>query len=444
MLLSISWRLSCLRLNVSDHSYIAIAIVKGKMLAISIHMSPPSSNPTTPDHSTVGSLEKPADDQCAIRPNSPVPSLDTGVSLAPLLTARCCFGIASINETIYVVGRSRVSAWISRLIALLQGGYNRGDCLDTIEQYDPKHGNWNLIPSPLKTRRGRVSAAIVQNRMYVCGGSDGQKELHSGEYFDLKSKQTCSIIEKLTAPVAHSGECCRTPIVFREVPSSLDLAMCSDAQFVYLIGGIEGDKCKSDCYRYDPQGNSWTKLPAMNSERSQAGVVYYQEKIYVFGGSTLTRCLSSCEILTLSTNQWSFGPAMKESRRGCGAVLYHEKMFVIGGSNGVTSLVSVEIFDPRTNEWLVNLNGYSNDLNVPRIGLGVTVCCDRIYAIGGFDGRAFLKSIEVYDENTQRWHANLLHPIGKVNKHIWTPRDSSSSAQRTSELIILDNTVENS
>lgn len=193
--------------------------------------------------------------------------------------------------------------------------------------------------------------------------------------------------------------------------------MCSDGQFVYLIGGIEDDKCKSDCYRYDPSGNSWTKLAPMNSERSQAGVAYFQEKIYVFGGSTLTRCLSSCEILTLSTNEWSVGPAMKESRRGCGAVLYHEKMFVIGGSNGVTSLVSVEIFDPKTNEWQVNLNGYSNDLNVPRIGLGVTVCCDRIYAIGGFDGRTFLKSIEVYDDSTHQWHMNRLDGIVKTDKH---------------------------
>ena len=93
-----------------------------------------------------------------------------------------------------------------RLITLLQGGYNRGDCLDTIEQYDPKHGKWNTISSPLTTRRGRVSAAIVLNRMYVCGGSDGQKELNTGEYFDLKSRKTCSMFEKLTAPMAHSGE----------------------------------------------------------------------------------------------------------------------------------------------------------------------------------------------------------------------------------------------
>jgi N-acetylneuraminic acid mutarotase len=179
--------------------------------------------------------------------------------------------------------------------------------------------------------------------------------------------------------------------------------MCSDDNYVYLIGGTEGDICKNDCYQYNPNDNTWSTLASMNSERSQAGIVYFNEKIYVFGGSTLNRCLSSCEILTLSTNQWKNGPTMKESRRGCGAVLYHNKIFIIGGSNGITSLTSIEIFNPITNEWLININGNSNQLNIPRIGLGVTVCCDKIYVIGGFDGRTFLKSIEIYDENTQQW-----------------------------------------
>jgi hypothetical protein len=187
--------------------------------------------------------------------------------------------------------------------------------------------------------------------------------------------------------------------------------MCSDDNYIYLIGGMEGDICKNDCYRYNPKDNTWSTLASMNSERSQAGIVYFNEKIYVFGGSTLNRCLSSCEILTLAINEWKLGPIMKECRRGCGAVLYEKKIFIIGGSNGITALTSIEIFDPITNEWLMNINGNQNGLNLPRIGVGVTVCCDKIYVIGGFDGRTFLKSIEMYDENTQKWRlsSNNLH-----------------------------------
>ncbi|CAF0777365.1 unnamed protein product [Rotaria sp. Silwood1] len=351
----------------NDHSYIAIAIIKGKMLILSIHMSLPSS-PSTPEINGSTPTDKTFDDNHS-NPNSPILTFDKDVTFGSLLTARCCFGTASIDDMIYVVGKC---------------GYNRSDCLETIEQFDPFENKWKLLPCPMTKRRGRVSATIVDGKIYVCGGSDGQKELNTAECFDLKSMNKWSMIKELSTPVAHS-------------------AMCSDDNYVYLIGGMEGDKCKSDCYRYDPKDNSWSTLASMNTERSETGIVYFNDKIYVFGGSTLSRCLSSCEILTLSTNEWNFGPTMKENRRGCGAALYHNKIFIIGGSNGITSLTSIEIFDPLTNEWLIHINGFHNELNIPRVGLGVTVCCDRIYVIGGFDGRTFLKSIEVYDENFQQW-----------------------------------------
>jgi hypothetical protein len=89
---------------------------------------------------------------------------------------------------------------------LFIGGYNRGDCLDTIEQFDPNKKTWKLLPYPMSNRRGRVSATIVHNKIYVCGGSDGQKELNTGECFDLKSMDKWSMIKDLSVPVAHSGK----------------------------------------------------------------------------------------------------------------------------------------------------------------------------------------------------------------------------------------------
>ena len=94
---------------------------------------------------------------------------------------------------------------------------------------------------------------------------------------------------------------------------------------------------------------------------------------------------------------------MRENRRGCGAVVYRDKIFIIGGSNGVSSLTSIEVFDPITNEWLTSAAGFQGELNVPRVGVGIAVCADKLYVIGGFDGRNFLKTIEVYDEQSQRW-----------------------------------------
>jgi hypothetical protein len=58
----------------------------------------------------------------------------------------------------------------------------------------------------MTSRRGRVSITIFDNKIYVCGGSDGQKELNTGEYFDLTSMNRWSMIEELSTPVAHGGK----------------------------------------------------------------------------------------------------------------------------------------------------------------------------------------------------------------------------------------------
>jgi len=87
-----------------DHSYIAIAIITGKMLIISIHISlSSSSGPHIPENNGFISTEKNSDD---IHSNSinPILTFDKDISLGSLLIARCCFGIASLNDIIYVVG----------------------------------------------------------------------------------------------------------------------------------------------------------------------------------------------------------------------------------------------------------------------------------------------------------------------------------------------------
>lgn len=81
-----------------EHSYIAIAIINGKMLSITIHLSTfPSSIPSTPDQGDV-----------FLNDNHPM-IMEKDMPLATLAIARCGFGIASTADTIFALGRSRMS-----------------------------------------------------------------------------------------------------------------------------------------------------------------------------------------------------------------------------------------------------------------------------------------------------------------------------------------------
>jgi len=58
---------------------------------------------------------------------------------------------------------------------------------------------------PMTTRRGRVAATLVKNKIFVCGGSDGQEELDTGEYLDLDFLDKWMPIKDLPTRVVHGG-----------------------------------------------------------------------------------------------------------------------------------------------------------------------------------------------------------------------------------------------
>ena len=66
---------------------------------------------------------------------------------------------------------------------MFSGGYDRVECLKTVEQYDPDENIWILLPSMLEAR-GRVGICTSKNFIYAVGGSDGSTELSTVECYD--------------------------------------------------------------------------------------------------------------------------------------------------------------------------------------------------------------------------------------------------------------------
>lgn len=91
--------------------------------------------------------------------------------IPPMSVARCSVGAAFFNGKIVVYG-----------------GYNRGECLKSVEEYDLESGTWRNLP-PMLEERGRLGAAVVNGKVYAVGGSDGNNDLQSVECFDPKTQK---------------------------------------------------------------------------------------------------------------------------------------------------------------------------------------------------------------------------------------------------------------
>ena len=281
--------------------------------------------------------------------------------LPKMSVARCSHGVIAYDNKLFVIG-----------------GYDRGECLDVCEVYDPATNTIERI-EPMVNRRGRAAITWFQkeNSIYAMGGSDGHEDLNSIE---------CYSLEKRTW----------TSIKFDFELSCSNLGTISCANFIYLVG-LKGDGGKSlsrsSCLKYDPIESTFIRMAELNHGRSQSALVIVPFKsrsannsnemiyklnstvesctsfhLYVFGGHDQIRCLSTCEIYDPKEDKWSLITGMHEPRRGCGAAYHSDthSIYIVGGTNGSQSLKSVEIFNTITKRWSMG-----PDLNIARTNVAI-------------------------------------------------------------------------
>ncbi|XP_032234210.1 kelch-like protein diablo [Nematostella vectensis] len=280
--------------------------------------------------------------------------------VASMSRGRCSVGAAEVNGKLYAVG-----------------GYDRGQCLETVAYYDIQTNEWMPVTS-LRRRRGRLQVAILGGKMYAVGGSDGHSELNSCECYDEASDSW-----HIVAPMNY----CRS-----------NFGMATINNRIYVVGGYQGSHNLKTAEVYNPDSNKWVMVTPMSSGRDNLSAVALDGKMYVLGGYNGWAYFNTVECYTPETDSWSFVTPMKFARRGAGAAAVGGYLYVIGGYDGTSFLTSCERYDPSTNEWTTIA-----EMNTPRHNVGVAVVNGLIFAVGGFNGSAFLKTMEYYDPKTNKW-----------------------------------------
>ncbi|KAF5291930.1 hypothetical protein FQA39_LY14162 [Lamprigera yunnana] len=154
--------------QVAEHCTLALVTLGGKLATLSVQLrlnTPTTPSPvSTPDSSRCGSEEKP-DLYCTIK---------------NMTSARCAVGCGNLQNTLLVCG-----------------GYDRIECLRSVEQYIPETNTWKLAPS-MREARGRFQIAVLGDKVYAVGGSNGTTELDTMEMLDLSvGKSFLNTIEYL-------------------------------------------------------------------------------------------------------------------------------------------------------------------------------------------------------------------------------------------------------
>lgn len=352
----VEWKVVAVQ-RTSDNYCTALAVIRRQLAALSIHVI--DGGPILAN----GLVDQKLSSQQS--------EAEVSAPLAAMEIPRCSVGAVSMRGKLLVCG-----------------GYDRGECLNSVEQYDPATNAWTKMPSMSK-ERGRFDAKVVDNKVFACGGSDGAKDLNTAERFDPEEKKWTKIAPMLNARSNHG--------------------VASADGFVYAIGGCQWQRPLKHCERYDCLNDSWTPIAPLQHARYQAGCCALSTEIVAVGGFDTWSCTNSVECYDPETNTWRSLPPLGVARRGCGVAVLKDQLFVVGGSDGTQALNSVEVLD-LTDPQAAWRPG--PPLNTPRDNVRAAVVStddgERIFAVGGFNGKSFLNSIEFLDEATHEWRTTVL------------------------------------
>ncbi|NWI37910.1 NS1BP protein, partial [Picathartes gymnocephalus] len=362
----------------SSNTYLCLAVLDGVLCVIFLHgrNSPQSSPSSTPRLLKSLSFE--------LQPSDLIEK-----PMSPMQYARSGLGTAELHGRLIAAGEPGQGHWARECAGAsecgasnlsLAGGYNREECLRTVECYDPEKDTWTFI-APMRTPRARFQMAVLMGQLYVVGGSNGHSDdLSCGEMYEPKIDDWTPVPE-LRTNRCNAGEASAVP--------RLGGGNSATSYSLAILSCITRSVC--------PEWKALTVL-ALVAGRHQSAVCELGGYLYIIGGAESWNCLNSVERYNPENNTWTLMAPMNVARRGAGVAVRDGKLFVAGGFDGTHAVNCVEMYDPTRNEWKM-----MGSMTTPRSNAGITTVANTIYAVGGFDGNEFLNTLEVYNPESNEW-----------------------------------------
>jgi N-acetylneuraminic acid mutarotase len=183
---------------------------------------------------------------------------------------------------------------------------------------------------------------------------------------------------------------------------------------IYVVGGFEEPSLGNVLNfaitpvveEYDPSTDRWTARAPMPVGLHHVGIGVAGGRLYVIGGYKQSGLsvwgpVASVYMYDPAADAWSERAPMPTARGALAVALHEGKLYAIGGYEGRANSAAVEAYDPVQNSWTSRA-----PLPTPRDHLAAAAAAGKVYAVGGRlkgDYHRNLSVAEVYDPNKDRW-----------------------------------------
>lgn len=322
--------------------------------------------------------------------------------------------IASVDENGLVTSLGEGSVIIT---VTSQDGKLTANCKVNIKPVTEYLGEWTK-KTDMPKALGKHSAVTLDGKIYVLGGNENlsKSKYSSSVYvYDSNADAWTKKTDMPKAITAHSS-------------------VTSDGK-IYVLGGYSDYAPSNSVYEYNANANSWTKKADMPKALLAHSSVIFDGKIYVIGGHDGKNPNSFVYVYDMSKNTWTTKASSALANAwNSSTVVFGNKIYVFGG---VDSNNLIRVYDPSTDTWIkkdvkllsqpypnsavvlydkiyilgnsltgLDLTAYDPNMDTftkkadmlsPSCNHTSVVLNNKIYALGGGNGKEFSSTVEAYD-----------------------------------------------
>ena len=174
---------------------------------------------------------------------------------------------------------------------------------------------------------------------------------------------------------------------------------------IYIVGGKNGKTFLASCEKYDPITGNWSQIAPLNIPRSNILLTVNEEKIYAISGDQENKKFNVCEVYCHVENTWKVLGSLNRPRLAAAAVSYFGSVWVLGGSYNLEIYDQIEVLDLESKLDLDSETWKTCPikLNRKRCRHCAIVYNEKLFIIGGYDGKSFLDNFEVFNQTTKQF-----------------------------------------
>jgi N-acetylneuraminic acid mutarotase len=270
--------------------------------------------------------------------------------------------------------RSEVSGTVLDNKIYIIGGSDEKGPTDLVDVYDPEINNWAIV-SPLPKKLDHTAAATYDGKIYIVGGFDSNGMPSDSLFIYDPITDKWEIGKNM--PTARGG------LTSKFVNGTL-YVIGGDATALYdSKGNYNPQGVVATNEAYTPKNDSWTTKSPMPTSRDHLTSAVISGNIFVLGGrqpekGPLFKDLSTNEMYDTSNDRWISLEPLPTNRSGLAATSVNGSIYVFGGESTEKTFDNNEKYDPKSQSWTAE-----SPMLTPRHGLAAAAINDKIYVIAG-------------------------------------------------------------